>query len=146
MEPLSGMNGPLCPLGALRREPENTGERSHEGETEDTPWRHVGTAKVWAAASGPLYPPTGRVLKNKAGAEKQFVYLMQEPWCVVPDCFHLHLLSGSRPFTLQTVHKRFKQGTAFKPHAFHPPITTWCKPLSPDTVFVNISNRNISKS
>lgn len=51
------MNGPLCPLGALRREPENTGERSHEGETEDTPWRHVGTAKVWAAASGPLTPP-----------------------------------------------------------------------------------------
>lgn len=54
MEPLSGMNGPLCHSGALWTESENTGELSHEGETEDTPWRHVGTAKVWATASGCL--------------------------------------------------------------------------------------------
>lgn len=58
MEPLSGMNGPLCHSGALQSEPENTGELSHEGETEDTPWRHVGTAKVWATASGCPSTPT----------------------------------------------------------------------------------------
>lgn len=109
---------------------------------------------MWAQPRyGPLppvlcTPPTSKVLKNKAGTEKQFVYLMQEPWCVVADCFHLHLLSGSRPCTRRTIHtlKRFKQGKAFRLHAFHPAITTWCKPLSPDTVFVNISNRNISGS
>lgn len=73
-----------------------------------------------------------KYIKKKAKAKKQFVYLMQEPWCVVPDCFHLHLLPGSQPFTQQTIHKHFKQGKAIKPHAFHPSITTWCKPFSPD--------------
>lgn len=91
-------------------------------------------------------PPPEKLFKKKkkkAKAEKQFVYLMQEPWCVVPDCFHLHLFPGSQPFTQQTIHRRFKQGKAIKPHAFHSSITTWCKPLSPDTRLVNVSNRNI---
>lgn len=77
------MNGPLCPLGALRREPENTGERSHEGETEDTPWRHVGTAKVLAVCLRPAAPhhrkSSFKKKRKGAKAEKQFVYLMQEP-------------------------------------------------------------------
>lgn len=50
MEPLSGMNGPLCHFGARRSQPENPSELSHEVRTEDTPWRLADMAEEWAWA------------------------------------------------------------------------------------------------
>lgn len=82
MEPLSGMNGALCHFGAQWSKPENTSELSHEVSTEDTPWRQADMAKVWACATDPLQEDW----KEKPEAEKQFVYLMQEPRCVVLGC------------------------------------------------------------
>lgn len=62
----------------MKKKKKKKAERSHEGEAEDTPWRHVGMAKVWAAAPWVLYPTPGKVLKNQAGAGTQLVYLRQE--------------------------------------------------------------------
>lgn len=82
---------------------------------------------------------SGPVIRKKAEAKKQFVYLTQEPRCAVSDCFRPHLFSGSRPLADGTFHKWFNNSAGLKTHAFLHPITTWCKLLSADAVFVNVS-------
>lgn len=96
MEPLSGMNGPLCQFGAEWGKPGNPSELSHEVRIEDTAWIQTDAAKVWGCATNPLqencvYWHFG---KDKPGAkkknpkQKQFIYLTEKPWCVVLGCPH----------------------------------------------------------
>lgn len=105
MEPLSGMNGPLCQCGAQWSKPENPSELSHEVRTEDTAWRQADTAKVWGCATNTLlkncmyWHPWKDKPEAKKIQQKQFVYLIEVPWCVVLGCSHLTVF---RPFTDQT--------------------------------------------